>query len=135
MARSTNPEYFREPTNAELDAFSAKFDYDNGYEIYILDAFQDTEAIHRHARTILFAHLYGEDVVFPLTGEPLKTVHVVNGVEYVEERLSDYHGTLGKYDTRRSFPSFSCYLYENGFRVGVFTEKGFCGMDGKPLVQ
>ena len=133
MARSTNPDYFREPALEEMDQFAEKMDYDNGYHFYFQDAFQDVEAIHRHARTIIFAHLYGVDEVFPLTGEPIKTVHVVDGVEYIEERLGDYHGTIGKYTTRRSFPSFSCYVYENGYRVGVFTEDGFCGMDGKPI--
>jgi hypothetical protein len=116
-----------------MDQFAEKMDYDNGYQFYFQDAFQDTEVIHRHARTIIFAHLYGVDEVFPLTGEPIKTVHVVDGVEYIEERLGDYHGTLGKYTTRRSFPSFSCYLYENGYRVGVFTEEGIFGMDGGPI--
>jgi len=133
MARSTNSEYFREPTLDELDQFGEKMDYDNGYHIYFQDAFQDTEAIHRHARTIIFAHLYGVDKVFPLTGEPIKNVHHIDGVEYVEERLSDYHGTLGKYTTRRSFPSFGCYVYENGYRVGVFNEHGLFSMDGKSI--
>lgn len=133
MARSTNTDYFREPTLEEMDKFAEKLDYDNGYQFYFQDAFKDVEAIYRHARTIIFAHLYGVDVVFPLTGEPIKRVHVVDGVEYIEERLSDYHGTLGKYTTRRSFPSFSCYLYENGYRVGVFTEAGLFGMDGKSI--
>lgn len=130
MARSTNPVYFREPTLDEMDQFAEKMDYDNGYHFYFQDAFQDVEAIHRHARTMIFAHLYGVDEVFPLTGEPIKTVHMIDGVEYIEERLGEYHGTIGKYTTRRSFPSFSCYIYENGYRVGVFNEEGFFGMDG-----
>ncbi len=133
MARSTNSDYFREPTLDEMDQFAEKMEYDNGYEMYMQDAFQDTEAIHRHARTIIFAHLYGVDEVFPLTGEPIKIVHYIDGVEYIEERLGEYHGTLGKYTTRRSFPSFSCYVYENGYRVGVFNEEGFIGMDGGPI--
>jgi hypothetical protein len=130
MARSTNTEYFRVPTKTELAMFSEKLYYDNGYDLYIYDAMHDeSEAIRNHARTNIFAYLYGVDEVFPLTGEPIKTVHVIDDVEYIEERLSDYHGTIGKYTTQRTFPSFSCYIYENGYRVGVFTEQGFCIMD------
>jgi hypothetical protein len=124
MARSTNPHYFRKPTDAEFSKFMSKMDYDNGYDMYIDDALRSKEAIQNHARTIIFAYLYGIDEVYPLTGEPIKTEHLIDGVEYVEER-GEYSGRIGKYTTRRSFPSFGCFIYENGWRVGVFNEQGF----------
>ncbi len=124
MARTTNSAYFRAPTDAEFSKYASKMDYDNGYDMYIDDALRSkSEAIRNHARTIIFAYLYGIDEVYPLTGEPVKTNHLIDGVEYVEER--GYSGRIGKYDTRRSFPSFACFLYEQGWRVGVFNEQGF----------
>jgi len=125
MARTTNSAYFRAPTKAEFSKYASKMDYDNGYDMYIDDALcSNSEAIRNHARTIIFAYLYGIDTVYPLTGEPVQTKHVIDGVEYVEER-GEYSGRIGKYDTRRSFPSFACFLYEQGWRVGVFNEQGF----------
>lgn len=125
MARTTNTAYFREPTETELHQYASKMDYDNGYDMYIQDAIRSkNEAVRNHARTIIFAYLYGIDEVYPLTGEPLNNTHLIDGVQYVEER-GEYTGRIGKYDTRRTFPSFACFLYENGWRVGVFNEQGF----------
>ena len=125
MSRTTNPAYFRKPTEAEFSKYASKMDYDNGYDMYIDDALRsESEAVRNHARTIIYAYLYGIDEVYPLTGEPLKTKHLIDGVEYEEVR-SEYSGRIGKYDTRRSFPSFACFLYEHGWRVGVFDEQGF----------
>jgi hypothetical protein len=124
MARTTNSAYFRAPTEAEFNKYASNMDYDNGYDMYIDDALRSkSEAIRNHARTIIFAHLYGIDEVYPLTGEPVKTKHLIDGVEYEEEL--GYSGRIGKYDTRRSFPSFACFIYEHGWRVGVFDEQGF----------
>jgi hypothetical protein len=95
MSRSTNTNYFRMPTDAELGKFASKLDYDNGY-----DAMVESQAIKNHARTIIFAHIYGIDEVYPLTGEPLKTKH---RVEYEEERITKYNGRIGKYTTLRPF--------------------------------
>jgi hypothetical protein len=125
MSRSTNTNYFRMPTDAELQKFASKLDYDNGYDMYIHDAMVESPAIKNHARTIIFAHIYGIDEVYPLTGEPIKTIHIIDGVEYEEERITKYNGRIGKYTTLRSFPSYGCFIYENGWRVGVFNEQGF----------
>lgn len=95
MSRSTNTNYFRMPTDAELRKFAAKLEYDNGYDIYIHDAMVESPAIKNHARTIIFAHIYGIDEVYPLTGEHLKTKH---SIEYEEERITKYNGNIQHYD-------------------------------------
>lgn len=115
--KHTNPAYFRAPTDAEFNKYVSKMDYDNGYDMH----YAASPRQYGIMRVPLSSRI---STVYPLTGEPLQTKHVIDGVEYVEDRR-EYSGRIGKYDTRRSFPSFACFIYEHGWRVGVFNEQGF----------